>query len=142
MKGRHLALCFEQFGRCGEAFADRLAIDFPGQTIVGAVAGLAGLMTMAVRFSAGAADSGGATAEIAEFENLGQNSGPLLFECGKRYGQRAPPLLTYHYVRISRHKKETTPVPTLMSHTLTALVLSSALFLMLGGFFVPRPWVN
>ena len=85
MKGRHLALCFEQFGRCGEAFADRLAIDFPRQTIVGAVAGLAGLMTMAVRFSAGAADSGdGATAEIAEFENLGQKSGPLLFERGKR----------------------------------------------------------
>ena len=68
---------------------------------------LAGLMTMAIRFSTTALDGGdGATAKVTEMENLRQDLGTLLFEGGEGIGQGAP-IRTYLYVRIIVPKKKT-----------------------------------
>src|SRR5664280_3632500 len=118
MKGLHLALGLAKFGGGREAFADGLAIDFAGQTEVGAVSRLARLMTMAVWFTAAAIDSGdGTTAQITQLQNLSENAGALVFQGGERLRQRAPPILTYTYVRIITPKKENSQVPLCESRT-------------------------
>ena len=72
------------------------------------MARLAGLMTMAIRFSTTALDGGdGATAKVTEMENLRQDLGTLLFEGGEGIGQGAPPIRTYLYVQIIAPKKKT-----------------------------------
>src|SRR4051794_30764763 len=64
-------------------------------------------MTMAVRFTATAIDCGdGAAAQITQLQDLIQNAGALLFEGGQGLGQKAPPILTYTYVRIISPKRE------------------------------------
>ena len=93
MEPIHLALRFAQYGRGGEAFADGFSVFLASQAEVRTVAGLAGLMTMAIRFSTTALDGGdGATAKVTEMENLRQNLGTLLFEGGEGIGQGAPPI--------------------------------------------------
>jgi hypothetical protein len=68
---------------------------------------LVGLMTAAVGFPTASTDGGDrAATEITQRKHLRQNSGPPLFETGKRFGHTAPPILTYHYVRITTTKKE------------------------------------
>jgi len=75
---------------------------------------LAGLMTMAIRFSTTALDGGdGATAKVTEMENLRQDLGTLLFEGGEGIGQGAPPIRTYSSVRIRRvGPRNCTPRPS------------------------------
>ena len=76
---------------------------------------LAGLMTMAIRFSTTALDGGdGATAKVTEMENLRQDLGTLLFEGGEGVGHGVPPIRPYPYVRIITPKKKTS---TYMSRT-------------------------
>ena len=107
MKFLHLPLRLGKFRRGGETLADGLPLDFTGQTEVGAMARLFGLMTMAVRFSASTVDGrDGATAKITQRQDLRQDAGALLFQGGKGLRQRAPPILTYAYVRIIATKKE------------------------------------
>ena len=78
MEGLDLTLGFAQNDRGRERFTDGLALDLSGQAVVRTVAGLIGLMASTIRFSASTADGGdGSTAEIAEVENAGQNSGSL-----------------------------------------------------------------
>jgi len=76
MKCLHLALGLAQFGGGREAFAHSLTVDFAGQAEVGAVARLARLMTMAVRFTATTMNCrDGAAAQITRLQDLGQNAG-------------------------------------------------------------------
>src|ERR1700690_516911 len=98
MKCLHLALGLAKFGGGGEAFADRLAIDFARQTEVGAVARLVRLMTMAVWFTATTIDCGdGSAAQITQLQDMGQYAGAQMFEGGQRLRQGVPPILTYIY---------------------------------------------
>src|SRR6516162_9489982 len=124
MERIHLALRLAQCGRGGKAFADGFSVFLAGQAEVRTVARLAGLMTMAIRFSTTALDGGdGATAKVTEMENLRQDLGTLLFEGGKGVGHGVPPIRTYSYVRIITPKKKTS---TYMSRThapLTAGIL-------------------
>ena len=118
MKGLHFPLGLAQFGGRREGLTDGLAVDLARQTEVGAVSGLVGLMTMAVGFSAAAVDGGdGATAKIAQLQKLGQDAGTLLFQGGEGLGQRAPPILTYLYVRIIPAKKENCQILLSVSRT-------------------------
>src|SRR6516225_44182 len=108
MERIHLALRLAQCGRRGKAFADGFSVFLAGQAEVRTVTRLAGLMTMAIRFSTTALDGGdGATAKVTEMENLRQDLGTLLFEGGEGIGQGAPPIRTYSYVRIIKPKKKT-----------------------------------
>ncbi len=107
MKGIYLVLRLALFHRGREAFADGLSVDLTGQTEVGAVTGLVGLMTTTVWLSATTLNgSDGATAKITQFQNLHEDAGTLLFEGNEGVRQRAPPILTYTYVRIIPAKKE------------------------------------
>src|SRR5713226_3004120 len=75
-------------------------------------------MTSAVWSSAPATDGGNrAAAKIPHFHDLRENSGALLFEVGKGVRQRAPPILTYHYVRIMPTKKANCRIVPYMSRT-------------------------
>jgi len=108
MEGVYLALRLAQCGWGGKAFADGLSVFLAGQAEVRTVTRLAGLMTVTIGFSATALDGGdGATAKVAELENLGQELGTLLLEGGEGIGQGAPPLCAYIYVRIIAPKKKT-----------------------------------
>src|SRR5215472_17952809 len=90
MKGLHLALRIARLGGGREAFADGLALDLAGETAVGAVARLVGLMTMAVWFSATAMNSGDrAATEITQLQELAEQSGTRLFEGGEGLRQTA-----------------------------------------------------
>ena len=118
MKGLDFTLGLAQFGGGREAFADGLTIDLAGQTEVGAVSRLTRLMTMAVLFTAAATDCGdGTAAQITQLQDVRQNAGALLFEGGERIRQRAPPILTYIYVRIITPKKENSQFPLCGSRT-------------------------
>ena len=91
----HLALRLAQFDRRRETLADSLAIDFAGQTEVGAVARLVRLVTMAAWLSTTAVDRGDGTAtKITQLQDLGQDARALLFESGEGIRQRAPLFLT------------------------------------------------
>ena len=108
MKCLHLTLRLAQFRGGRKALADGLSVDLASQTEVGAVTGLVRPMTMAVWFSATAVDGGdGAAAKITQLQDLRQDAGALLFEGGEGLRQRAPPILTYTYVRIIPRKKKT-----------------------------------
>ena len=110
VKSSNLVFGFAQSGRCSEGLAHRLALDFASQTVVGAVAWLARLMTATARLTALAGNRGDrAAAKITKLHNLAQNGGSLLFEIGKRLRQKAPPILTYQYVRIGSQGKSTCP---------------------------------
>src|ERR1700737_417044 len=75
-------------------------------------------MTSAVWSSASATDGANrAAAKIPHFHDLRENSGALLFEVGKGVRQRAPPILTYHYVRIMPTKKANCRIVPYMSRT-------------------------
>jgi hypothetical protein len=118
MKGLHLTLRLAEFGGGREAFAYGLALDLAGQTEVGAVARLVGLMTMAVWFSATAMDSGdGAAAKITQLQELTEQSGTMLFEGGEGVRQKGPPIRTYIYVRIITTKKKTAKSALYVSRT-------------------------
>ena len=107
MKSLYFALRLTQFHSRGEGFADGLSVDLASQAEVGAMTGLVGLMTTTVWFSTTTLDRGdGAAAKITKFQELCENAGPLLFEGGEGVRQRAPPILTYAYVRIIATKKE------------------------------------
>ncbi len=89
MKCLYLTLCFAQFGGRREALADRLSIDLASQPEVWAMAGVVGLVTMAGWLSTAAIDGGDrATSKIAQFEDLHQNGGTLLFQGFEGYGQK------------------------------------------------------
>src|SRR5579871_1241585 len=91
MKRFHLALSLVQFRCRGEAFADRLAAHFAGQTEVGAVASMTGPMTMAIGFSAASIDGGdGAAPKVAQLKNAQQDVRTLLFQSAEGVWQRAP----------------------------------------------------
>ncbi len=84
MKSLNLTLSLAQCGWGGEGLARRLTFYFTGQTIVGTMARFARVMAVAARLSTASADRGDrSAAEIAQFENLAQNDGPLLFQIGK-----------------------------------------------------------
>lgn len=90
MKCIHLTLRLPQFQCRGECLADGLSVDLARQTEIGAVTGLAGLMTTTVRLSATAMDRGNrAAAKIAQLQDLHEDAGTLLFEGGERVGQGA-----------------------------------------------------
>ena len=106
MKGLHLTLRFAEFGRRSEALAEGFSLYLASQTEVGPVAGLAWLMTMTTWFTATSLDgANGAAAKITQLENLRQDAGALLLKAGDGVRQRAPPILTYTYVRIITTKK-------------------------------------
>jgi hypothetical protein len=90
MKGVYFALRFAEFRSRREAFADGLSIDLAGQTEVGSMRRLAGLMTMAVGFTASpwmaVMDP---LAEITQLQDLGQDAGALLLRAGYGIRQRA-----------------------------------------------------
>ena len=114
MIGLHFPLGFAKFGRGAEGFAPGLPVHLAGQPDVRAVPRLSGLMAMTVGFSATPLNRGdGTTAEIPETHQVFQQRRPLLFENGQGIWQEAPPILTYHYVRIGATKKGTpnTPLP-------------------------------
>src|ERR1700730_12080059 len=107
MKSLHLTLRLTQFHSGRKGFADGLSVDLPRQTEVRAVTGLVGLMTTTVWLSATAVDGGdGAAAKITQLQDLHEDAGTLLFEGGEGVRQKAPPILTYTYVRIIYTKKE------------------------------------
>src|SRR5713226_8109337 len=73
--------CRLSFRKRRKRFADRPAVPFPGQAMVGPMRGLAGLMAAAIRSAAAAADGGDRTpAEVTQPQDLGQKGRPLLFE--------------------------------------------------------------
>src|SRR5712671_2308512 len=118
MECLHLTLRLSQFRRGGETLADSPSIDLAGQPKVWAVIGLVRLMTTAIGFSATTLDCGdGATAKIAQLQDLHQDAGTLLFEGGEGLRQKAPPILTYVYVRIIPSKKEDGQTRPCMSRT-------------------------
>ena len=100
------------------------------------MAGLVGPMTMTVWFSAATVDGcDGAAAKITQLQHPHEDAGTLLFESGEGVRQRAPPILTYIYVRIISTKKENcriTPYgsPTLSDHDILAreFIVYDALF--------------
>ena len=78
MKGFHFALSLAQFCCRGEALTDCLSIYFASQTEVRAVAWLARLMTMTIRFTTAAFDGrDGAATKITQMQNLRQDVGAL-----------------------------------------------------------------
>jgi hypothetical protein len=88
MKCLHLTLRFAQLGCRTKSLADGFSVHLPGQTEVGTVAGLIGLVTMAVGLTAAALDGGdGAAAEIAQIHNLRENFQALPFEGVEGIGQ-------------------------------------------------------
>lgn len=108
MKGLHLTLRLTQLHSGRKGFADGLSVDLASQTEVRAVTGLVGLMTTTVWLSTTALDgSDGATAKITQLQDLHEDAGTLLFESGEGIRQRAPPILTYAYIRIISTKKTT-----------------------------------
>ena len=118
MKSLHLTLGLTQFHSRREGFADGLSVDLASQTEVRAVTWVVGLMTMTVGLSATAVNGGdGAATKIAQFQDLDEDTGALLFEGGEGIRQRAPPILTYTYVRIITTKKENCQTPPCGSHT-------------------------
>jgi hypothetical protein len=79
MKGFHFALRLTQFYCGGEALTDRPSVHFAGQTEVGAVAWLAGQMTVTIRFTTAALNGcDGAAPKITRVQNLRQDVGTLL----------------------------------------------------------------
>jgi hypothetical protein len=117
MKSLHFALRLTPFHRGREGFADGLSVDLASQTEVRAVTGLVGLMTTTVWLSTTTVDGGDrAAAEITQFQQLHEDAGTLLFEGGEGVRQRAPPILTYTYVRIIPAKKEHCPITPYGSH--------------------------
>ena len=79
---------------------------------------LAGLMTMAIRFSTTALDGGdGATAKVTEMENLRQDLGTLLFEGGEGIGQGAASNPNVFIRSDYSAKKENIQILTSMSRT-------------------------
>src|SRR5665213_1720877 len=119
MKSLHFTLRFTQFHRGREGFADGPSVDLASQTEVRAVTGLAGQMTTTVWLSATTVDGGdGAAAKIAQLQDLHEDAGALLFEGGEGVRQKAPPILTYTYVRIILAKKEKCRIIPCGSHTL------------------------
>ena len=118
MKCLYLTLCFAQFSGRRETLTDRLSADLASQPEVRAMAGVVGLMTMAGWLSTAAIDGGDrAASKITQFQDLHQNGGTLLFQGFEGHGQRAPPILTYSYVRIITPKKEDCRIPPCMSRT-------------------------
>src|SRR5258708_18936089 len=121
MQSLHLTLGRTQFHRGREGFADGLSVDLASETEVWTVTGLFGLMTTTVGLSATAVDGGdGATAKVTQLQNLHEDAGALLFEGGEGVRHRAPPILTYTYVRIIPTKKENCRITPSESHTRTS----------------------
>jgi hypothetical protein len=84
MKCLHLTLRLAKIRGGREALTDGLPVDLAGQTEVGAMTGLIGQMTTAIRLSTTAVDRGdGSAAKITQLQNLGQYAGALLFEGGE-----------------------------------------------------------
>ena len=66
VKSLNFALRFAPLGGRGKGLTHGLAVDLPGQAVVRAMSGLAGLMAAAGRFAAAAADSAdGSAAEVS-----------------------------------------------------------------------------
>jgi hypothetical protein len=82
-----LALRFCQAGRGGKRLGNGFAIHFACQSIVGAMAGIIGLMAMTVRISTTAScSSNGTRAHIPQLGDLGSNGGATAFQVRQRVG--------------------------------------------------------
>jgi hypothetical protein len=81
MEGIYFRLGLAQFGWRRKGFGDRLATLFAGETVVGSMSGITGLVTAAVWLAAFAAGRGnGTAAKVTEREDLTENGIPLLQE--------------------------------------------------------------
>ena len=118
VEGIDLTLGLLQLGAGRKGFAYGLTVHLARQAVVGAVTGLTGLMTAAVRLAAAPAHRCDRTAaKIAQLQDLSQNSGSLLFQDRKRSRQGAPLILTYRYVRIHATPKINPQIFPFMSRT-------------------------
>jgi hypothetical protein len=108
VEGFHLVLGLLQFGGARESLGNGLSFYFSRKPEIRAMTGLIGLMAATVGLSAATANGRNrATAKVTQLQDLAKNRGPPLFESGEGIWHRAPPLLTYHYVRILATEKET-----------------------------------